>query len=77
MPGSLGPALFRGRQLHSRDYRTVDEFTGTQVIVVGGGISVLQHLDESQTMPSKHSDSRDVEIGRVDVGAGGLDELRL
>lgn len=42
-PGSDG---FKGRQLHTRDYRTADEFAGKRVIVVGGGISALQHLDE-------------------------------
>lgn len=36
---------FRGRQLHTKDYHTADEFAGQHVIVVGG-ISALQLLDE-------------------------------
>jgi flavin-binding monooxygenase-like protein len=39
-------ARFTGRQLHTRDYRTAAEFAGKHVIVVGGGISALQLLDE-------------------------------
>ena len=37
---------FRGRQLHTKDYRTAEEFAGKHVIVVGGGISAIQLLDE-------------------------------
>jgi cation diffusion facilitator CzcD-associated flavoprotein CzcO len=37
---------FRGRQLHTRDYRTAAEFAGQHVIVVGGGISAIQLLNE-------------------------------
>lgn len=46
IPDYPGAAQFTGRQLHSHDYRTPDEFAGQHVIVVGGGISALQHLDE-------------------------------
>ncbi len=37
---------FEGRQLHTRDYRGAQEFEGRHVIVVGGGISAVQLLDE-------------------------------
>ena len=37
---------FRGRQLHTKDYRTADEFAGQHVVVVGAGISAIQLLDE-------------------------------
>lgn len=46
LPDFHGSALFRGRQIHTRDYRGADAFVGQHVIVVGGGISGLQHLEE-------------------------------
>jgi cation diffusion facilitator CzcD-associated flavoprotein CzcO len=46
IPDYRGAALFQGRQLHSRDYRTAAEFAGQHVVIVGSGISALQHLDE-------------------------------
>ena len=36
----------KGRQLHTKDYRTAQEFSGRHVIVVGAGISAIQLLDE-------------------------------
>ena len=39
-----GRDLFRGRQLHTRDFRSTDEFTGQRVLVVGGGTSAVQFL---------------------------------
>ena len=46
IPEYPGADLFQGRQLHTRDYRSADEFVGQHVIVVGGGISAIQLLDE-------------------------------
>jgi len=46
IPDVPGKDRFRGRQLHTRDYRTAEEFAGKHVIVVGGGISAIQLLDE-------------------------------
>lgn len=46
IPDIPGRDRFRGRQLHTRDYRTADEFRGQHVVIVGGGISALQLLDE-------------------------------
>ncbi|MPY66513.1 NAD(P)/FAD-dependent oxidoreductase [Deinococcus sp. SDU3-2] len=46
IPAYPGADRFRGRQLHTRDYRTAAEFTGQHVVVVGAGISALQLLDE-------------------------------
>ncbi len=46
VPEIPGAERFGGRQLHTRDYRTADEFAGQHVIVVGAGISAIQLLDE-------------------------------
>jgi cation diffusion facilitator CzcD-associated flavoprotein CzcO len=46
VPDYPGADRFGGRQLHTRDYRTAQEFAGRHVIVVGGGISAIQLLDE-------------------------------
>ena len=41
-----GQETFLGRQLHTRDYASLDEFAGQRVAVVGGGISAVQQLEE-------------------------------
>jgi cation diffusion facilitator CzcD-associated flavoprotein CzcO len=41
-----GRATFRGRQLHTADYRGPEEFAGRRVVVVGGGSSAVQLLTE-------------------------------
>jgi cation diffusion facilitator CzcD-associated flavoprotein CzcO len=46
VPEYPGADRFGGRQLHTKDYRTAEEFAGLHVIVVGGGISAIQLLDE-------------------------------
>lgn len=46
VPEYPGRDRFRGRQLHTRDYRTAEEFAGEHVVIVGGGISAIQLLDE-------------------------------
>ncbi|MDP9439124.1 MAG: NAD(P)/FAD-dependent oxidoreductase [Actinomycetota bacterium] len=46
IPEYPGADRFGGRQLHTKDYRTAEEFAGRHVIVVGGGISAIQLLDE-------------------------------
>ena len=46
IPDYPGRALFRGRQLHTQNFRTADEFAGQHVLIVGGGISAIQLLDE-------------------------------
>ena len=46
IPEYPGADRFMGRQLHTKDYRTAEEFVGLHVIVVGGGISAVQLLDE-------------------------------
>ncbi|MBO0810425.1 MAG: NAD(P)-binding domain-containing protein [Microlunatus sp.] len=41
-----GQETFAGRQLHTADYVSADEFYGQHVIMVGGGISAVQLLAE-------------------------------
>lgn len=43
-PNYPGQELFRGRQLHTHDFVSADEFRGQRVLVVGGGTSALQFL---------------------------------
>ncbi|WP_433269293.1 FAD-dependent oxidoreductase [Actinosynnema sp. CS-041913] len=45
-PRYPGQERFRGRQLHSSQYRGPEEFAGKHVIVVGGGTSAVQQLLE-------------------------------
>jgi cation diffusion facilitator CzcD-associated flavoprotein CzcO len=46
IPEYPGAERFAGRQLHTRDYRTADEFIGKHVVIVGAGISAIQLLVE-------------------------------
>ncbi|MFI5718479.1 NAD(P)-binding domain-containing protein [Nocardia sp. NPDC051750] len=46
VPHYRGAEVFAGRQLHTRDYGNAEEFAGQHVVVVGGGISAVQLLDE-------------------------------
>lgn len=46
LPLYPGADTFAGRQLHTRDYVSADEFAGERVAVVGGGISAVQQLEE-------------------------------
>src|SRR5699024_9927682 len=46
LPDYPGKDRFKGRQLHTKDYETADEFKEQHVVIVGGGISAIQLLDE-------------------------------
>jgi len=46
IPYYPGAETFRGRQLHTVDYRQPEEFAGQRVLVVGGGASAIQILAE-------------------------------
>jgi cation diffusion facilitator CzcD-associated flavoprotein CzcO len=52
VPRYPGQDLFRGRQLHTVDYRSAAEFAGEHVVVVGGGASATQLLGEISTVAS-------------------------
>lgn len=46
IPEYPGAHLFKGEQLHTKDYRHASDFEGKHVLIVGGGISAIQLLDE-------------------------------
>ncbi|MBG6224229.1 cation diffusion facilitator CzcD-associated flavoprotein CzcO [Arthrobacter sp. CAN_A2] len=43
-PHYRGRRVFRGRQLHTHDYRSAGDFAGRRVLVVGGGTSAVQFV---------------------------------
>ncbi|WP_270087509.1 NAD(P)-binding domain-containing protein [Sphingobacterium sp. SYP-B4668] len=45
-PKYPGWEKFQGRQLHTGEYKSAEEFEGKHVIIVGGGISAVQLLGE-------------------------------
>lgn len=46
VPHYPGREVFTGRQSHTADYAGPEEFRGDHVVVVGGGISAVEHLVE-------------------------------
>jgi cation diffusion facilitator CzcD-associated flavoprotein CzcO len=50
VPRYPGQEEFAGRQLHTVDYRSAEEFAGRHVVVVGGGASGVQLLGEISTV---------------------------
>src|SRR3954447_9912748 len=52
IPHYPGQETFTGRQLHTVDYRSAEEFTGRHVVVVGGGASAVQLLGEISAVTS-------------------------
>ena len=52
VPRYPGQELFRGRQLHTVDHRSAEDFRGQHVVVVGGGASATQLLGEISRVAS-------------------------
>ena len=52
VPRYPGQEFFGGRQLHTVDYRSAEEFAGQHVVVVGGGASATQLLGEISRVAS-------------------------
>ena len=53
IPYYPGAAKFRGIQCHTQDYPGVRAFEGRRVVVVGGGVSALSHLDDLDGVAKK------------------------
>ena len=73
IPEYPGHDRFRGRHLHTKDYRTAEEFAGRHVIVVGAGISAIQLLDEISRVTTTTWVTRrppDFREGPFDANAG-------
>ncbi|MFD2966395.1 NAD(P)-binding domain-containing protein [Sphingobacterium bambusae] len=41
-----GADLFQGEQLHTKDFKQAADFRGKHVVIIGGGISAIQLLDQ-------------------------------
>lgn len=77
IPPYPGAESFGGQQLHTRDYVSADAFAGKHVLIVGGGISAVQLLDEisqvtrttwvTRTPPRFREGPFDQEAGRAAV----------
>ena len=77
IPDYPGAQSFTGRQLHTRDYTSAADFAGQHVLIVGGGISAIQLLDEislvttttwvTRTPPLFREGPFDAEAGRAAV----------
>ena len=77
IPAYPGAESFAGRQLHTRDYISPRQFAGQHVLIVGGGISAIQLLDEisqvtrtswvTRTPPRFREGPFDEEAGRAAV----------
>jgi thioredoxin reductase len=77
IPDYPGRESFTGRQLHTHDFRRAEDFAGQHVLVVGGGISAIQLLDQislltkatwvTRTPPCFRDGPFDQEAGRAAV----------
>lgn len=53
IPYYPGAELFAGKQYHTANYRDKEDFWRLRVLVVGGGISALEHIAEVATVAKK------------------------
>ncbi|WP_210337936.1 NAD(P)-binding domain-containing protein [Devosia sediminis] len=77
IPTYPGADTFSGQTLHTRDFRSADDFAGKHVLIVGGGISAIQLLDQisqvtqttwvTRTPPRWREGPFDEEAGRAAV----------
>ncbi len=52
IPDYPGASLFQGEQLHTKDFKSSAYFKNKHVIIVGGGISAIQLLDQISKVTS-------------------------
>src|SRR5690606_19789856 len=52
IPDYPGAASFKGEHLHTRDFKEAAYFKGKHVVIVGGGISAIQLLDQISKVTS-------------------------
>lgn len=77
IPVYPGADTFEGKTLHTRDFQSAEAFTGRHVLIVGGGISAIQLLDQisrvtrttwgTRTPPRWREGPFDEEAGRAAV----------
>ncbi len=77
IPDYPGRERFAGRQVHTQQFTRAEDFAGQHVLVVGGGISAIQLLDQisrvtrtswvTRTPPRFREGPFDVEAGRAAV----------
>ena len=77
IPDYPGRDSFAGRQLHTQQFHAAEDFAGQHVLVVGGGISAIQLLDQisqvtrttwvTRTPPRFRDGPFDQEAGRAAV----------
>lgn len=77
IPDYPGRDSFLGRQLHTKQFRHAEDFVGQHVLIVGGGISAIQLLDQislvtrttwvTRTPPRFREGPFDQEAGRAAV----------
>lgn len=77
IPDYPGRDSFQGQQLHTKDFTRAEDFAGKHVLVVGGGISAIQLLDQismvtettwvTRTPPRFREGPFDPEAGRAAV----------
>jgi cation diffusion facilitator CzcD-associated flavoprotein CzcO len=66
VPRYPGQETFAGRQRHTVDYRSAEEFAGQHVVVVGGGASATQLLGEISRVASTTWVTRRPPVWRTD-----------
>ena len=77
IPDYPGRESFQGRQRHTQQFRAAEDFAGQHVLIVGGGISAIQLLDQislltrttwvTRTPPRFREGPFDQEAGRAAV----------
>lgn len=54
LPYYPGQETFHGKQMHTKDYVSLEAFAGQRVGIIGGGISAVQQLEEISRVATVH-----------------------